>query len=380
MLKRLKNYFFCNEREPFMQDIKKLLARASEQGIISSDQQAQMEKLLVEQSAPAAIEPHDLTLELAKDFEDRNLEEVDEAPRLVRGFHDVLITIGLLTALGGLWALGSSLAVIPAVAILAEIFVRRQNLALPAFVLTLVLTAAVQDFLFNMMNVAETPLILSGVFLTQVLALGLFYWRYRVPVALASLIIAGFLVAFFLAISAYQQATGIPFDQESNARIFGLIGLLLAAGLFWVALRYDLKDRNRITRRSDVAFWLHLATAPLLLYSMFLAIFGSNGFWWSSNPTASDAIIAIVLITIMILVGIIIDRRAFVTSGLLSLGVALYTITASVGITLSSIGAFSFLAVGIIVLLLGTGWHFLRKTVVRKLPEQMQAMLPPVSG
>ncbi|MGB7288003.1 MAG: hypothetical protein WBC71_13830 [Salaquimonas sp.] len=363
-----------------MQDIKKLLARASEQGIISSDQQAQMEKLLVEQSAPAAIEPHDLTLELAKDFEDRNLEEVDEAPRLVRGFHDVLITIGLLTALGGLWALGSSLAVIPAVAILAEIFVRRQNLALPAFVLTLVLTAAVQDFLFNMMNVAETPLILSGVFLTQVLALGLFYWRYRVPVALASLIIAGFLVAFFLAISAYQQATGIPFDQESNARIFGLIGLLLAAGLFWVALRYDLKDRNRITRRSDVAFWLHLATAPLLLYSMFLAIFGSNGFWWSSNPTASDAIIAIVLITIMILVGIIIDRRAFVTSGLLSLGVALYTITASVGITLSSIGAFSFLAVGIIVLLLGTGWHFLRKTVVRKLPEQMQAMLPPVSG
>jgi hypothetical protein len=292
----------------------------------------------------------------------------------------VLITIGLLTALGGLWALGTAFTVIPAVVILAEIFVRRQNLALPAFVLTLVLVVAVQSFMFGVLQSNETLLVLSGVFLAQVVALGLFYWRYRIPVAFAVLIMAVFWVAFFLALSIYQSAMGTVVDLENNAQIIGLLGLVLSAGLFFVALRYDFKDRTRVTRRSDVAFWLHLATAPMLLYSMFLTIFGSNGFWWSSNPTASDASIAVILITVMILVGIIIDRRAFVTSGLLSLGVALYTITASVGISLSSIGAFSFLAVGIIVLLLGTGWHFLRKSVVHKLPDSWQSVLPPVGG
>ena len=363
-----------------MHDFKGLLAKASEKGIISADQQEKMENLLVEQSAASKFDGLDLTLEQAKDFEDHNLDEAAEAPRLIRGFHDVLITIGLLTALGGLWALGTAFAVIPAVVILAEIFVRRQNLALPAFVLTLVLAAAVPMSIFGLLRGDESPLVLSGIFVAQAIALGLFYWRYRVPVALASLILAGFGVAFFLAMSIYQEATGIPFDHESNAQIFGLIGFLLSGGLFWVALRYDIQDRERVTRRSDVAFWLHLATAPMLLYSMFLMIFGSNGFWWSSNPTASDALIAVILITVMILVGIVIDRRAFVTSGLLSLGVALYTITASVGITLSSIGAFSFLAVGIIVLVLGTGWHFLRKSLVHKLPDSWQSVLPPVEG
>ncbi|MBB3309220.1 hypothetical protein FHT78_000949 [Rhizobium sp. BK196] len=60
-----------------------------------------------------------------------------ETPRFVRGFHDVLITIGILIVLPGLWGLASLYAVLPAILVLAEILVKRQRLALPAVVLTL---------------------------------------------------------------------------------------------------------------------------------------------------------------------------------------------------------------------------------------------------
>src|SRR5689334_22656438 len=62
-----------------------------------------------------------------------------ETPSFVRGFHDVLITIGIVVALAGLWGLGSIYAVLPAIIVLAEILVRRQRLALPAVALTFAL-------------------------------------------------------------------------------------------------------------------------------------------------------------------------------------------------------------------------------------------------
>jgi len=81
----------------------------------------------------------------------------------------------------------------------------------------------------------------------------------------------------------------------------------------------------------------------------------------------------------MILIGILIDRRAFVTSGLLSLGAAFYVLTDQFGIDVSSITAFSLLAVGIVVLLLGTGWQSLRKVILGAMPTSLTASLPPAS-
>ena len=76
---------------------------------------------------------------------------------------------------------------------------------------------------------------------------------------------------------------------------------------------------------------------------------------------------------------IIIDRRAFVTSGLISLGVALFILTKDSGITVTHVTALSFLAVGVIVLALGTGWQNLRKVIVTKLPDNWQNALPPIN-
>ena len=59
-----------------------------------------------------------------------------ETPRFVRGFHDVLITIGIVILLAGIWGVSTVYGALPAILILAEVLVRRQRLALPAVALT----------------------------------------------------------------------------------------------------------------------------------------------------------------------------------------------------------------------------------------------------
>ena len=64
----------------------------------------------------------------------------------MRGFHDILITVGIVVLLLGLGTLVNFLGVLPAIIVLAEWFVRRQRLALPAFTLTIMLAVIVELF------------------------------------------------------------------------------------------------------------------------------------------------------------------------------------------------------------------------------------------
>ncbi len=364
-----------------MTDIRTFINQARDHDVIDAMARDRLLTFEREFSQTGAATGSGLFSELGEpvDKDDRYIPEVSEAPRLIRGFHDVLITIGIVVSLGGFWAIGSVFLALPAVFVLAEIFVYRQKLALPGFCLTLALAQTVAAIPILGNNSGETLPHFITVFVLELAAMSGFYIRYRVPVALASAIASALLLCFLLILLVIQTFTGAATLEQMNANVVGIIGLVLAGILFYIAMDFDLADTKRVTRRSDVAFWLHLITAPLLLYSLFMAIFGDNGFWWSNNPTSSDALIAVIVITVMIVVGIIIDRRAFVTSGLISLGVALYILTKDAGITVSNVTSFSFLAVGIIVLLLGSGWQWLREKVVNKLPSGWQSKLPPVA-
>ncbi len=60
-----------------------------------------------------------------------------------------------------------------------------------------------------------------------------------------------------------------PGDGESAKNlILGFI-LLLGIGMFLFAMWWDASDRARLTRRSDVAFWLHLLAAPMIAHPIF---------------------------------------------------------------------------------------------------------------
>ncbi len=343
----------------------------------------ELETLLTEAKARKIIDDRistqllELNGELATSVLPNEVDEgalENEAPRFVRGFHDVLITIGIVALLGGLWALSGGLLVPIVVFGLAEWFVKRRRLVLPAFALTAAL-ALVMPYTAELFIGSSARYYGVAIFFLQVAVLALYYWRYRVPVALAALFVAGFGFLFFLIAAAF----GTTADAlENHTLLLATVAMVFALVLFVIAMRFDLSDRVRETRRSDVAFWLHLMTAPLLLFTTFFLLFGERALWWSHDPTMSEALVAFGLVTVMAMIGLVIDRRAFVTSGLLSLGTALAVFWQETGLDLQGSLAGVLVAVGLIVLLIGSGWRALRRAIVTALPEQVQSKLPPV--
>ena len=358
-----------------------ILQEARARGIISPDQHAQL--LTLQRERYGVGDGHmpggylaelDQRTDADDDAEDNRTREM---PRFVRGFHDVIITIGIIAVAGGAVMLFHASALIPLSLVLAEIFVRWQRLALPAFTLTV--TFMIGSFYLArwLLNDLWPESGLTPLLAINFVALSVFYWRYRVPVALACLIVTGLCVLLGLALTPVISSDN-PGSVRDNLLWVGLLSLVFALLSFVIAMRFDMLDLARVTRRSDVAFWLHLVTAPALLFSLLLLIFISSGLWESHGTT--NAVITIVIVAGMMLVGIFIDRRAFVTSGLISLGVAVYYMfmhEGGLGERLQAT-AFSLVVVGLVVLSLGSCWRALRGLIVPRLPPALQAKLPPV--
>jgi hypothetical protein len=304
-----------------------------------------------------------------------------ETPRFVRGFHDVLITIGVVVALSGLWGLASIFAVLPAIIILSEVLVQRQRLALPAVSLTVALLCWIVSFMtfwlpgrFDIWQDGDGAIRFVAAF---PIILGLYYLRYRVPLALALCIMSALAFLLTLFFRALQWVGDDPLFVANNPGLISAIFIVCAAGLFATALGFDLSDTTRRTTRSDVAFWLHMGAAPALLYSI-VSLFSlrDNIFDLLQNMSIKTPVVVATVAALM-LIGLIIDRRAFVTSGLLSLGFAIYGIFRQGSATMNTYLFTTLLIVGMIVLIIGTGWMPLRRLVIGLLPKALSARLPP---
>ncbi|MDL2397345.1 hypothetical protein [Rhizobium mayense] len=371
-----------------MSDLKTVLEGAAGEGIISSDQANRLLPYLAERNI--GINATVVRNDLSQPREDglANPLEDSEAPRFIRGFHDVLITIGIVVLLVGLWGLTGYYGPLPAIIILAEILVRRQRLALPAVVLTISLVYWI--FWVTAMHLGTADTVGSSLmshWITMALPfpplLALYHWRYRVPLSLAMLIFSLFtllLAGVFYLIGLATGTSNVVLDYPLPAFV---IMFAAALGVFAVAMRFDLSDPDRRTRRSDVAFWLHLATAPALLYTAILLAFqieaGNSGtflFAGVEHSGYTQALTIVAIVVIMMLVGLIIDRRAFVTAGLMSLGIAIGAILRQNNAGLDKVSFIVLMIVGLIVLVIGVGWPHLRRTVVRLLPASVQGRLP----
>ena len=62
------------------------------------------------------------------------------------------------------------------------------------------------------------------------------------------------------------------FFRISMSRVFDAVGLILGLGVFALAMHFDMADPARQTRRADIAFWLRLLAAPLMVHSLISAI------------------------------------------------------------------------------------------------------------
>jgi hypothetical protein len=298
----------------------------------------------------------------------------EESFRLLTGFNDIFVVIAISLLLVALAWIGMSInpavagaAVAAASWGLAEFFTRKRRMALPSIVLLLTFVGGVFCTIASpLMGVSAIfddrlhALLIAAAAAAATLGAYLHWRRFQVPITVAAGAIA--LVGLALAL-VFVAVPGLL----EYVHWFALLGGL---SLFAFAMRWDISDRERRTRRSDVAFWLHLAAAPMIAHPIFfqLGVFGGD-------VAADRAGIVVVLYIAMALVSLAIDRRAMLVS---ALAYVLYAISAlfksfgAIGINV----ALTALVIGSALLLLSAFWHVARRAVVRRLPAGWQGRLP----
>ena len=193
-----------------------------------------------------------------------------------------------------------------------------------------------------------------------------FHWRrFHVPITVAAgaAAVAGLFLAIVVAIVQ-------PGDSESAKNlILGFI-LLLGIGVFLFAMWWDASDRSRLTRRSDVAFWLHLLAAPMIAHPIFSLMGLNNG-----AVSTGEALVVVGLYVLFGLTALAIDRRALLVSALAYVLYALTELFKQFGAVELNI-ALTALIIGSALLLLSAYWHQARRMVVLRLPANLGARLP----
>ena len=290
----------------------------------------------------------------------RNTPSVDEENfRLITGFNDIFVVIAsVLLLFSSSWILRSvdhALASLtfPLLAWgLAEYFVRKRKMALPAIVLLVCFIWGV----FALSLQLNQPLSKMS-FIVATAATGIaayFHWlRFKVPITIAAGTAAtiGFFVALFL--------TSFPTLLDW----FWVVVFLGGVAAFLFAMYWDASDRKRITYRSDVAFWLHLLSAPLIIHPVFLSLGILDG-----SESLGSIVIVIVLYSLMSFISVVIDRRAFMVSSLVYVLYAfssLLKVYGVVGYSFAATGVF----IGIALLLMSVFWHKIRSRLVTFLPS-----------
>ena len=324
----------------------------------------------------------------------RSLPAVDEEHfRLITGFNDIFVSIAaaiLLFAVGWIGqSIGQSMGLIidvdgpsplapAAVAAtawgLALFFTAKRRMALPSILLLLSFVGGVFAAAgFSLvLAIGESNLnnnqMLGGILAATAAAIAAagawFHWkRFKVPITVA----AGGAAVAAIAVGLLVSVIG-PVDEMRNV-ILGFV-LLLGVGMFLFAMRWDSSDPARVTRRSDVAFWLHLLAAPMIVHPIFTLLGLNDG-----NATIAEGLVVILLYIAVGITALAIDRRALLVSALAYVLFALQALFREFGAVELNV-ALTALVIGSSLLLLSAFWHQARVMVVRPLPEAMRSKLP----
>jgi len=159
-------------------------------------------------------------------------------------------------------------------------------------------------------------------------------------------------------------------DTAQTQNVILGFALVLGIAVFLFAMWWDGSDPRRETRRSDVAFWLHLLAAPLIVHPIFSLLGLTDG-----NATVAEALAVVLVYVLLGLTALAIDRRALLVSALAYVLWALSDLFERFGAVELNV-AFTALVIGSALLLLSAFWHTARRAVVRPLPEAVRARLP----
>lgn len=292
-----------------------------------------------------------------------------ESFRLVLGFNDIFVAIACLLCLVSLAILGNHwfsgagyLAVAVASWLIAQWYVAKRRLALPAVVLALAFGfacfSALQTFTENLVPNNEI------IAFAATAALAYVFWRkFRFAISFTVFVCA--VVAFLVALLVLV----FPDLRSQQSAIAFVAGI----GLFVLGLYWDSLDRARLTDRADIAFWLHLACAPMLVHPLFLWI----GIMSKAEITAAVGAIVVALYLLISFVSLAINRRALMVSALLYVVIVIGALFKQDGKVALGFAAAALL-VGVSLLVVSAFWAPLRQNILGFLPKPLVARLPSI--
>ena len=318
----------------------------------------------------------------------------EEQFRLLTGFNDIFVSIAAAILLFAVGWIGLRVGEIAGTAIdgdgpsflgplavagtawgLALFFTAKRRMALPSILLLLAFVggvfatagfALVLGFGEDRLNDNE---LMQGILaaIAAAIAAGaawLHWLRFRVPITVAAgaASVAGIVVALLFA------ALGQNADASRDI-ILGFV-LFLGIGIFLFAMWWDGSDRARVTRRSDVAFWLHLLAAPMIVHPIFTLLGLNDG-----HATLGEGVVVVLLYIALGLTALAIDRRALLVSALAYVLWALAELFRQFGAVQLNV-ALTALVIGSALLLLSAFWHQARAAIVKPLPERLKDRLP----
>jgi len=339
----------------------------------------------------SAVEAGAISPEAAAAFRD-HIASMRSAPiadeehfRLLTGFNDIFVAIAAALMLVAVAKIGGEIkpwlggiAVAALAWGLAEYFTRVRRMALPSILLLLAFVGGIAATLVGIVAVNVELLeryvgsdnetqrqVAAGIAATVGLATAGAAWlhwrRFMVPITVA----AGAVAVVGVMISLIMIA--IPTAQDWAMPIVLGGGVLM----FLFAMRWDMSDRERKTRRADVAFWLHLAAAPMIAHPIFRML----GIFDGAVQPGMAAVVLMLYVGFAI-VALAVDRRALLVSSLAYVLYAMYALLQTAG-AVELGAALTALVIGSALLTLSAFWQPMRRLVVGPLGG-LGNRLPPV--
>jgi len=304
-----------------------LLRKAADKGIIQTDQ----------------IEP--LVLFLQQQAAAPDIDSREEPLKFIRSFGDVFITLGvvLLVVAISMLQLSGYYYFIPVVGfiVVAEWLVRVRRLALPGIAILI----SILFFVNKAIAFDHQDATIFGLGIFSLTSL-LFYLRYKMPFSLLPL------AAGLVAIAIIQ----IGVDVIKHPIIFTGFGLLV----FIIAMWFDMRDTARESHLSDSAFWLHLLASPLIVHGAMVSMLFSDQAW--IQAMGKEAII-IIFFSAILLLALLLDRRAMLISTQLYMIYALTQLLQGQLNSTQNMLIYILMAVGLFVIFFGTYWYKTRRVM-----------------
>ena len=302
----------------------------------------------------------------------------EEQFRLLTGFNDIFVSIATVLLLTSAWWLAEAVAPILGAATLAilswalaEYFTRRRRMALPSILLLASFTFGVFSvglglaarFIPHGMgpNANTWPIVVGAA--VAILATMAHWRRFHVPITIAAGAIATVGAAIAVLLGIWPNL-----ERGTMAAV-----LICGIGVFALAMWWDMSDRARTTRRSDVAFWLHLSAAPLIVHPAFQLL----GLLDNEGTDLGRAAVAVGVYGVLAVVALVVDRRALLVSALFYVLYAISALLKAAGVLSFSL-ALTALVAGSALLLLSAFWHPTRRAVLSILPAGLRARVPAV--